>query len=209
MPYIRQSGPYVSQSSPRIRALHQRQQARRGPHMKQKLDFNLSGDEVYHTACSLLVMCKNSCGKLHRQKRFDLVIFLYHITSGIGPFWRVCGASPGAGRAPQVPHPPSPTPPSPETTSSTLNLEPPYSVNPEQLRLPEALGLHALSPSPWTFSPQPSTLNPQPSTLNPQPSTLNLQLSTLNPPPSTINPQPSTFNPQPSTLNPQPSTLDP
>ena len=31
----------------------------------------LSGNEDYYTACYLLVILKNSCSKLHRQKVFD------------------------------------------------------------------------------------------------------------------------------------------
>ena len=36
---------------------------------------NLSGNEVYCTACCLLVMLKNSCSKLHRWKGFNLILF--------------------------------------------------------------------------------------------------------------------------------------
>ena len=32
------------------------------------IKLKLSGNEVYYTACSLLVIFKNSCSKLHRQK---------------------------------------------------------------------------------------------------------------------------------------------
>ena len=35
---------------------------------EQAFKLKLSGDEVYYTACSLLVVLKNSCSKLHCQK---------------------------------------------------------------------------------------------------------------------------------------------
>ena len=43
-------------------------------YMKRELNQNLSGNEVYDTAFSLLVILKNSCSKLHRQKSFDLLL---------------------------------------------------------------------------------------------------------------------------------------
>ena len=43
--------------------------------MKRERNVNLSGNEVYHTACSLLVIFKNSCSELHCQKGFDLTLF--------------------------------------------------------------------------------------------------------------------------------------
>ena len=48
--------------------------------MKRKLNKNLSGNAVYYTACSLLVISKNSCSKLHCQKGLDLVLFSHRIT---------------------------------------------------------------------------------------------------------------------------------
>jgi len=45
--------------------------------MKGELDQNLSGNEVYYTACSFLVIFKNSCCKLHCQKGFNLFLFAY------------------------------------------------------------------------------------------------------------------------------------
>jgi hypothetical protein len=47
--------------------------------MERELNSNLSGNEFYFKACSLLVMLKNSCSKLHCQKGFDLVPFSYKI----------------------------------------------------------------------------------------------------------------------------------
>ena len=35
--------------------------------MKREFNSNLSGNEVYYTACSSLVISKNSCSKLHRH----------------------------------------------------------------------------------------------------------------------------------------------
>jgi hypothetical protein len=42
-------------------------------------ELKLSGDEVYYTACSLLVVLKNSCGKLHCEKGFNLIPFSFEI----------------------------------------------------------------------------------------------------------------------------------
>ena len=47
----------------------------RGFDTQRELNKNLSGNGVYYTACSLLVILSNSCGKLHRQKGFDLILF--------------------------------------------------------------------------------------------------------------------------------------
>ena len=58
-------------------------------YMKRELDENLSGDEVHCTACSLLVILKNSFGKPHCQNGFNLVLFAYKIAE----FSRVCKAS--------------------------------------------------------------------------------------------------------------------
>jgi hypothetical protein len=37
--------------------------------MKRESNQNFSGNEVYYTACSLLVISKNSCSKLHCEKK--------------------------------------------------------------------------------------------------------------------------------------------
>jgi hypothetical protein len=42
---------------------------------KRRLNQNLFGDEVYYTASSLIVILQNSCGELHCQKGFDLILF--------------------------------------------------------------------------------------------------------------------------------------
>ena len=36
-------------------------------YMKREFNQDVFGDEGYYTACSLLVIMKNSCGKLHYQ----------------------------------------------------------------------------------------------------------------------------------------------
>ena len=48
---------------------HQRRRVRPSMH------YSLSGAEVYYTACSVLVMLMNPCGKLHCQRGFDLAFF--------------------------------------------------------------------------------------------------------------------------------------
>ena len=52
--------------------------------MRRELNENLSGNDVYHKVCSLLVNLKNSCSKLHYQKGFNPILFSYKI-SGILP----------------------------------------------------------------------------------------------------------------------------
>ena len=42
----------------------------------KKIRLFLSGNEVYYTASSLLVIFKNSCSKFHFQKGFDYSLFL-------------------------------------------------------------------------------------------------------------------------------------
>ena len=37
---------------------------------QKRIELKLYGNEVYYTACSLLVISKNFCSKLHRQKGF-------------------------------------------------------------------------------------------------------------------------------------------
>ena len=49
--------------------------------MKRELNSDLSATEVYSTACSLLVILKNLCSKLHRQKGFNFIIILFKIKS--------------------------------------------------------------------------------------------------------------------------------
>ena len=62
-----------------------------GFYMKRDLNYNLSGNEVYYTACSLLVMLKNSCSKRHCQKgnlnpfSYKIVPDQGHDQAGIGP----------------------------------------------------------------------------------------------------------------------------
>ena len=50
--------------------------------MKIELHQNLNGNEVYYTACSLLVIQKNSCSQLHCQKEFNSIPFSYEIRCG-------------------------------------------------------------------------------------------------------------------------------
>ena len=47
--------------------------------MKRELSQNLIGDEIHHTACSLLVILTNLCRKLHRQKDSSVFAFSYKI----------------------------------------------------------------------------------------------------------------------------------
>ena len=52
-----------------------------GPILHEKgIIFQKSYNQVYYTACSLLVLSKNSCSKLHYQKGFKLIPFSYEIT---------------------------------------------------------------------------------------------------------------------------------
>ena len=41
------------------------------PYMQRGLNSNLSGNEVYYTACSLSVILKNWCSEVHCQKGFN------------------------------------------------------------------------------------------------------------------------------------------
>ena len=50
--------------------------------MKRERTQNLFGNEVYYTACSLLVILNNSCSELHCQKVFDLTLFSCKIFPG-------------------------------------------------------------------------------------------------------------------------------
>ena len=47
--------------------------------MKRESISNLSGHEAYYTACSLLVISKNSCSRFHCQKGFNSILFPYQI----------------------------------------------------------------------------------------------------------------------------------
>ena len=49
--------------------------------MKREFNQKKTGNEVYYTARSLLVMFNNLCSELHRQKDFDLIIFAYKIVA--------------------------------------------------------------------------------------------------------------------------------
>ena len=46
---------------------------------EKRIRFRLDGNEIYYTACSLLVILKNSCSKLHCQK--VLIEFPFHTSS--------------------------------------------------------------------------------------------------------------------------------
>ena len=50
--------------------------------------FLKTGNEVHCTACSLLVILKNSCSKLHCQKGFDAILFSYQIATPTTPYPR-------------------------------------------------------------------------------------------------------------------------
>ena len=43
--------------------------------MKRELNKNISNNEVYYTACSLLVILKSSCSELHCKR--DLIHFSF------------------------------------------------------------------------------------------------------------------------------------
>jgi hypothetical protein len=48
---------------------------------EKRFNSELSGNEVHYTACSLLVISKNSCGKLHCQIDFNQILVSYKILS--------------------------------------------------------------------------------------------------------------------------------
>ena len=50
--------------------------------IENSFNSKLYGDEVYYSACSFLVISKNSYGKLHCQESLNLISF--HIRSGAG-----------------------------------------------------------------------------------------------------------------------------
>ena len=45
----------------------------------KRIKFEISGDEVYYTACPSLVIFKNECSKLHCQE--GLIEFPFHMKS--------------------------------------------------------------------------------------------------------------------------------
>ena len=48
--------------------------------LERESNSSLPGNEVYYTACSLLVIFKNSCIELYCQKGFNSILFLYEST---------------------------------------------------------------------------------------------------------------------------------
>ena len=48
-------------------------------HMKRSLHLDFSGNAVFYAACSLPVILKNSCSKLHYQKGFNSILVSYEI----------------------------------------------------------------------------------------------------------------------------------
>ena len=56
-------------------------------YMERELGWYLSGNEVYFTACSLLVMWKNLCSKLNYHRGLNLVLFSYKIV-GWSSLWK-------------------------------------------------------------------------------------------------------------------------
>ena len=82
--------------------------------MKRELDQNLTDDEVYHTACALLVILKDSCGQLHCQKGLNLILFAYKIVTGVAP----------PGVAPPGVAPPGVAPPSPGVAPGCVEKPP-------------------------------------------------------------------------------------
>ena len=53
--------------------------------MKRKLNYNLSGTEVYNTNALILLVKKMLHGEHHRQKSFNLVLFSYEIGRAPSP----------------------------------------------------------------------------------------------------------------------------
>jgi hypothetical protein len=47
---------------------------------EKRIKLNLSGNELYHTACSVLVILKNLCSKLHSQTGFNFILFSLKIS---------------------------------------------------------------------------------------------------------------------------------
>ena len=52
--------------------------------MKRELNQNKTGNEVYYTACYLLVLLKNSSGKRHCQRGFNSIPISYQIGAASG-----------------------------------------------------------------------------------------------------------------------------
>ena len=53
----------------------------RGVYMNRESNQNLSGNEIYHTSCSLLVILKKSRSKFHCKKGFNSILFSYKSVS--------------------------------------------------------------------------------------------------------------------------------
>ena len=62
---------------PLRQAAHRRRMGR--SHMKRGLNQNLSGNEVYYTAGSSLVLLKNSCSEFHCHTDFNLIFFSHKL----------------------------------------------------------------------------------------------------------------------------------
>ena len=43
------------------------------------IELKLSSNRVYYIACSLLIILKNPCSKLHHQKILNLILFLHKV----------------------------------------------------------------------------------------------------------------------------------
>ena len=54
-------------------------------YMSSDLNYIVSGNEVYYTACSLLAMLKDLCGQIHCQKDFHSISCSYKIHLSIHP----------------------------------------------------------------------------------------------------------------------------
>ena len=62
--------------------------------MKRELNYNLSDKEVYYTACSLLVILKNSCSQLHSQRGSSLFMKTSYRHRRLSPTQRRASPSP-------------------------------------------------------------------------------------------------------------------
>ena len=51
--------------------------------MNRESNHNISGKKSCYTACSLLVIWRNSCSKLHYQKGSNLILFLITFERGV------------------------------------------------------------------------------------------------------------------------------
>jgi len=73
-------------------------------YLTRKFNQNLSGNQVYYTACSLLSIFKISYSQLHCQKGFNLILFSYKMYSHVGLVPRgVCLCREHSNPIPQVP----------------------------------------------------------------------------------------------------------